>query len=71
MLSIKEFQKFKIFSSHTILGGVSGSSGSGQCNTACDGGTSDCSTYTYTDDCDGGNRVITSESSVPGDCEFE
>lgn len=71
MLSIKEFQKFKIYSSHMILGGQEGTSGSGTCNTTCDGetGSADCKSYTYIDNCNGGDRVITYSSTVDGACK--
>lgn len=69
MKRITEFEQFKIFSSHMVMGGE-GTSGSGRCNTQCDGesGPSDCSSYTYEDDCNGGNRMITSESTISGPC---
>jgi len=69
MKRITEFEQFKIFSNHMIMGGQ-GTSGSGTCNTACDGesGPSDCSSYSYTDDCNEANRMITSESTTSGPC---
>jgi hypothetical protein len=72
MKSLKEFETFKISTSHLIFGGFisDGTSGSGTCNTGCDGPGSpeDCRPYTYTDDCDGLNRVVTRGETTIGRC---
>lgn len=67
MLSINEFRNFKITTGKMIIGG-SGTSGSGTCNTGNCTGT-DCNSYTYSDDCGGGNKVITSETITEGACQ--
>ena len=68
MLSIKDFISCKISTERMLMGG-NGTTGSGTCSTSCDQNDSDCKDYTYTDDCDGSNRVITSETTSADPCK--
>jgi len=74
MISLKDFKKYSINTHNNIYGGIGGTYGSGSCATQggqgndCQKGEDDCKTYTYTDDCDGNNRVITGEEIWEGPC---
>lgn len=72
MVTLKKFETWKIESMDMVFGGrlaSDGTYGSGACNTACDdNGQTDCTSYTYTDDCNGDNRQITSSVTVDGNC---
>lgn len=70
MISLKEFKNFRLENISNIFGGET--SGSGTCNTSggehnCGPGESDCTSYTYSDTCDG-DRTITSSETYDGGC---
>ena len=76
MESIEKFKGFKLNSTHLIFGGE-GTSGSGCCSTnqsyngkeLCPGGDTDHQKWTFTDECDGGDRVITMDENIyDGSC---
>ena len=75
MIELKFFKKYSINTVNNIYGGVEGTYGDGSCGTTggeandCEPGSNDCKTYTYTDDCNGANRVITSEEVWEGPCK--
>jgi hypothetical protein len=75
MESIKKFKKFKLNSQHLIYGG--NTSGSGCCSTnqqlnyqnLCPGSDTDHQTWSYTDNCGGGNYVRVDGPIRDGGCK--